>query len=137
MEHKDAKPEGALCIFALPSIATKAAADYWEVKDQTLIRHHVCPRTRMFSLANTALPEGVDRKAITSTRFTTVQFLENYGEMKIRDQFTSKLCANRSLKSRWTGSTEFQFVQHFAKATPACDVPAEAIHCSAVLQVKR
>ena len=76
--HKDAKPEGALCVFALPLVKTRPATDYWEVVDgQTLTRHHVCPRTKMYTLTNTSLPEGVDRKAITSTRFTKVCFLED------------------------------------------------------------
>ena len=32
-----------------------ATGDYWEVNGDKLVRHHVCPRTKMYSFANTSV----------------------------------------------------------------------------------
>ena len=80
--YKDVKPEGALCIFAMPSTPLKPATDYWEVnKGQTITRHHDVPRTKLYTVNNDLLPEGLNKDMLADTRFTKIQFINDSGEV--------------------------------------------------------
>ena len=65
----------------------------------------------MYTFVNTPLPDGVARRSVGSQRFTTVEFANNQGSMEIRDDSRARQCANRSLKARWTGTTEFAIAE--------------------------
>ena len=45
--HTTTPIKSVMCVYATPSVEAKAAADYWEVKGNKLIRHHICPRTKV------------------------------------------------------------------------------------------
>ena len=61
----------------------------------------------MYTFIDTPLPKGVAREDVSTDRHTEAVFKDIVGSMQIVDNFTNKLCANRSLKTRWTGTTSF------------------------------
>ena len=117
------------------SFKPKPVNDYWEVAEHSLnlIRHHVQPRTKLFSLHHAKydldLPSGVLERLYTPYRCTKVNYAGPFGEADIRDDCSNKMCANRSLKAKWTGRTEFPLLKlapekkaHVcAPAPPDCD----------------
>ena len=100
-------PTGATCVFATPMITPQPARDYWERRGRTLVRHHVCPRTKLFTFGSTAMPLGVDRHNIAAHRRTNIKFVMSGTEMAIEDRHCDEMSANRSMKTKWTGTTEF------------------------------
>ena len=61
----------------------------------------------MYTFTNTVLPDGVTRRDINPQRRTHIEFKDDRGSMNIDDDYTVPNCTNRSLKQRWTGTTEF------------------------------
>ena len=56
--HVTTPLKSVMCVYATPSVEAKAAADYWEVKGNKLIRHHICPRTNMYTLSTPLCPRA-------------------------------------------------------------------------------
>ena len=100
-------PKGMTCIFATPAVAPKPAEDYWEINDTNLVRHHVVPRTTMFSVSKANMPKGISRKSLTGTRKSVIEFKDRNGRIEVVDDFNAPSCARRYVKDRWTGTTTF------------------------------
>ncbi len=85
--------------------ARKTQEDAWKIEGYGVIREHRRPRTTLFTPLRVAgAPPG---KALTSTRVTRGEHLDD-GESFVRtDNWTTRGTAHLCLSRRWVGSTTF------------------------------
>ena len=80
-------------------------ADYWELKDSTIVRHHRTPRRALFSPKGVAgCPEHLSRLA--SERITNMQFLNGPAQVR-QDDWRNTPMPYQAMPSMWTGTTTF------------------------------
>ena len=87
-------------------IAVDQTRDHWEVQGDTLIRHHVIPRLRMF-FPTDAWKCPVDHSCLTGQRETIGTFVSG-GEFQRMDAWNTEVQAHRAQPEPWTGTTKFQ-----------------------------
>ena len=80
--------------------------DYWTLNKSVLIRHHVIPRTKLFTLKE-ALPP-IPRRYIDVVRYTTTD-LDAGCESFIQDVWVEE--GDRELSDSWVGTTSFDLIQ--------------------------
>ena len=81
------------------------SADYWEIKDEEVIRHHRIPRRALFS------PKGVagcpvELSKLSSGRTTTMKF-EKGPVRTYSDNWRTTALPRQTMTSLWTGTTSF------------------------------
>eukprot|EP00439_Symbiodinium_sp_Y106_P056295 s2395_g7.t2 len=86
--------------------------DYWEVDRLRgkAVRHHIQPRTAMFTPREAEGP--VDMEELSSTRTTSATPYDKPGpKVVIRDEWTTRDSSRAAMETgRWTGTTEFEIL---------------------------
>ena len=101
-----------------PSIADEphhqvAPEDYWTMKGDLLIRHHLQPRTELFVPEESQMPFpqkyiDVTRKTKTTLESPSEKSIEDYWNVPCKDDAGGDpKPQNRSLSDYWTGQTTF------------------------------
>jgi hypothetical protein len=87
-------------------VAVDQNRDHWEIQGDTLIRHHVIPRLRMF-FPTDAWECPVDHSCLAGQRETNGTFISG-GEFQRMDAWSTEVQAHRAQPEPWTGTTKFQ-----------------------------
>ena len=80
--------------------------DYWTLNKSVLIRHHVEPRTKLFTLKEAQPP--IPPRFIDVVRYTTTD-LDAACESFIQDIWVEE--SDRELSDSWVGTTSFDLIQ--------------------------
>ena len=111
----DNTPSGSAAVPAAPA-PTSRDGDYWEVRDNVLVRVHRVPRRTLFS------PWGVDempRKVVLgSARVTVARYEGDHAEEVIED-YTDVTFPNRMLSRPWIGEASFAIIPGAGDGAPA------------------
>ena len=89
-------------------ITAEATRDFWELKEQCLIRHHVVPRIRMF-FPTESWKCPVDVSHIANSRITTGVFMSG-GQFERNEEWKDNVQAHSVQPEAWTGISKFQLV---------------------------
>lgn len=83
--------------------------DFWKIEGNRVVRHHVVPRTSLFSPAWTRCPVSLDQ--LSSARLTKATFVEVDTKDFYTPNWKNPLEAHRDLERPWTGSTTFYLLE--------------------------
>eukprot|EP00913_Durusdinium_trenchii_P004266 g3954.t1 len=83
--------------------------DYWTVTDKEVIRHHVNPRSSMFSPARTGCPVPVDQ--LSTARTTILIDKDGRADEQFTPNWKNSLEAHRKTDKVWTGRTVFYHLE--------------------------
>ena len=101
---EQAKAEAEETVPAEEPIPSKP--DYWTITSDTLTRHHLTPRTKMFVPTERELPIPI--KFLDVHRLTITD-IDEFKEREIKDLWP--LEEQRELSTTWTGRTTFQIMR--------------------------
>ena len=89
--HQDSLPD-----------ASEARNDFWSMSGNTIHRHHVEPRVKLYSPREESFPIPLKRIDVSSTTHTNLDVLQ---ESRIDDYWN--IDGSRDLSDSWTGFTQF------------------------------